>query len=389
MKIPNNRIHKIFVFLLLLLMTSCAKTNSPISNPNNTTPPAMVVVSPTQTKTNTPTSSPTDTQTPTVTQSPNPTISFPLKPGPIITKENAKSIRLLGAIPEKFFIERAGSQLAWSVDSTQIAVGTDGEGVRIIDPYLMKEVGEIRQTGDGIIDRPGGIAYTPDGKALAVTIPQGVYSNPGDVAFYDSRTYKKAKEDLISLEAYVLKFSHNGKWLAYGSRTVGWVIDMNTRKGLFEFAESHSEFNFVLFSWDDKLFAASGAGMFTPILVNTSTWSQEFELEGNICFSPDNKYFAMSPGIWEIEGFQTAMKLGDEFRVGVCDFGKKSDILINTQLKTGIEIWDIEKGELLNTINQGTNVGNFLNIALSPDGRFIAALDYSEQEVGIWGVLGE
>jgi hypothetical protein len=375
--------------LLLLLGASCGKTNPSIPDIINVTPPVMVVASPTETRTISPTPSLTATQTPTVTPSPYPTISYPLKPGLVITRENAKSIRLLGAIPEKLFIERAGSQLAWSIDSTQIAVGTDGEGVRIIDPYLMKEVGEIFQAVVGIIDRPGGIAYTPDGKALAVTIPQGIYSNPGDVVFYDITTYKKVGENLSHLGADVLTFSHSGEWLAYGSHTVGWVIDMNNRKDLYEFAESHTDFNFALFSWDDKLFAASGAGMFSPILVNTKTWSQAFELKETICFSPDNKYFAMSPGIWEIEGFHIAEKLGDEFRVGVCDFGKQSDILINTQIDTGIEIWDIEKGELLNAIKPGTNLGNYLNIALSPDGRFIAALDFSKQEVSIWGILEE
>ena len=279
-----------------------------------------------------------------------------------------------------------GAQLAWSPDSSRIAVTTEGEGVRIIDPLQLEEVGEIRQDTEGIFDRPGGIAYSPNGQFLAVTIPCGIYSNPCHTVFYDAHTYSRTGKELEHIGAYVLTFSHNGKWMAYGSNTTAGVINLEPYGGLFQIGERHSLYDFVLFSEDDRYFAVSGVNFADPLLVNTATWSLEYELDGLICFSPDHFHFAMTPGIWELESYQKVMTFGEEYSIGLCNFGKEGDILINSKSESRLDIWDTATGELLATLGEETVNGRWYSFSLSPDGRLIALVDWDAGGVSFWGI---
>jgi WD40 repeat protein len=375
----------IFTFLLILfLMTSCTELNTTYPDMKSITPPGMSMASPTKIESNTPEVSVMVELTPTITPTYLPNITYPLKPGPIITRENATLVALLGTIPEGSMGGVVGSQLAWSPDSSELAVTTCGEGVKIIDPMAMREIGEINQQIEGIVDCPGGIAYSPDGNILAVSIPQGKYSNPGDISFYETSSFTKVR-DIPSNGAYALKFSHNGKWLAYGGLMGGEVINIETEEQVYQFDETNIDFDFVLFSWDDNYFTASGNG-YSPVLVNTGTWTAEYELDGNICFSLDNKYIAMNPGIWEMGKYQLVKQFETNYFVGLCDFGKQSDILINSESGVGVVIWDVNSGIILNHFLKMIKFSPYYNMALSPDGKLIAVMDRSTKAVSIWGI---
>jgi FOG: WD40 repeat len=387
MEIPKNRLFRIFTIFLLWLLTSCGKTNTPIPNVNTISPSAMALAMPTESRTITPTPSLTATQTPMVTLSSYPTISYPLKPGPVLTRENAGQAVLLGTIQEKLNHTLGDSQLAWSPDGKELALTTDGDGVRFIDPLTMKEVGEIRQDTEGIVDTPGGIAYSPDGIVFAESIPAGVFSNPGDIVFYGTKTHNKIRDNLNIPGAHALTYNHGGDWIAFDGHTVGSVIDLATDKEIYYFGEDKIEFDFVLFSWDDKYFAFSGNGH--PVtLVETNDWKlvNGFDGGGGICFSPDNKWFASKSGIWSLMDFKLTKELGDNYYTERCDFGKENDILINIDSHNDIQIWDILGGELLNSLKRNDNV--IYNMALSTDGKFIVSTDYYDDTVNIWGIPG-
>ncbi|MGB7539116.1 MAG: WD40 repeat domain-containing protein [Anaerolineales bacterium] len=341
--------------------------------------------SPTDTLPPSPTASRTSTPTSTATATLNPTVNYPLQPGQVINRENAGRVIRLGTVHEKLALGEAGAQLAWSPDSSRIAVTTEGDGVRIIDPLQMEEVGEIRQNTEGIFDRPGGIAYSPNGKFLAVTIPCGIYSNPCHTVFYDAQTYSRPGKELEHTGAYVLTFSHNGKWMAYGSRAIARVMNLESYEGLFLVAESHSWYDLVLFSEDDRYFAVSGVNLADSLLVSTATWSLEYELDGKICFSPDNLHFAMTPGIWELDTYQEVMIFGEDFSIGACSFGKQGDILINSHGGTGLDIWDTATGELLAILGDRAE-NRWYSFSLSPDGRLIALVDWDAGGVSFWGI---
>jgi hypothetical protein len=351
-------------------------------------PPGMHEPSPTNTLPSSPTASRTSTPTSTATATLNPTVNLPLKPGEVINRKNAGRVIRLGTVHEKLAGGEVGAQLAWSPDSSRIAVTTEGEGVRIIDPLQMKEVGEIRQDTEGVFDRPGGIAYTSDGRYLAVSVPFGIYSNPSEVVFYDVLTLHEAGRLPHRIGANVLTFSHNGRWMAYGTFGVAGVVNLEPFGGLFYTGEKHSNFTFVLFSEDDRFFAVSGDNFASPLLLETATWSLEYELEGEICFSPDNLHFAMALGIWELGSFQEVMIFGEDFFIGVCSFGRQGDILINSQSGTGLDIWDTATGELLAILGDQMEY-RWYSFSLSPDGRLIALADWGAEGVSFWGIQGE
>jgi WD40 repeat protein len=387
--------------LLLFLSVSCGGVTPESPEFSPPPPPSMNEPSPTRTKlpppgthepsppTGTlpafPTASRTSPPTSTATATLNPTVNYPLKSGPVINGENAGRIIRLGTVHEKLAGGEVGAQLAWSPDSSRIAVTTEGEGVRIIDPLQMKEVGEIRQETEDVFDRPGGIAYTPDGRFLAVSVPFGIYSNPREVVFYDVLTLHEAGRLPHRIGANVLTFSHNGRWMAYGTFGVAGVVNLEPFGGLFYTGEKHSNFTFVLFSEDDRFFAVSGDNFASPLLLETATWSLEYELEGEICFSPDNLHFAMAPGIWELGSFQEVMIFGEDFFIGVCSFGRQGDILINSQSGTGLDIWDTATGELLAILGDQMEY-EWYSFSLSPDGRLIALADWDAGGVSFWGV---
>jgi WD40 repeat protein len=352
-------------------------------------PPEGHNISPPPTRTESWTPSPIATPSPTVNSLAQPSFSYPLKPGPVINRENAKRVIRLGIIPIESLGGIIGSQMAWSPDGSRLAVTTNGEGIRIIDPLAMIEIGEIWRNVEGMADAPGGIASSPDGTMIAVSLPDDESDHPWKIVFFDTQTFAKVREDIPSNIGYVLSFSHHGKWLAYGSQWGGEVINLEDNSQIYQFvADENADFDSVVFSWDDRYFTASANGH-TPGLVHTGSWKVERELSGSICFAPDGERIAMTPVIWSLEDFQLTTNMGDDFGVGLCDFGMQNDILINFDLCLGIGIWDADTGGLLNFLVPMDGCGTFYNVSLSPDGKFIAVIDRLKKVLSIWGIPAE
>ena len=63
----------------------------------------------------------------------------------------------------------------------------------------------------------------------------------------------------------------------------------------------------------------------------------------------------------------------------------RNDIVISLKEGTKIQIWDVEKGELLTEITGPQ--GSIYDVVLSPDGRFIATAEgFENPMVKIWGI---
>jgi WD40 repeat protein len=359
--------------------------------PTRTEQPA---VPPTSTLTGISTPSPTAIPSPTVTSLAQPSFSHPLKPGPVINSENAVQVVLLGSIPEPLIHTYIGSKVAWSPDGRLLAVNTDGEGIRLIDPLTMTEVGEIRQTDADIIDHPGDMAFSPDGTTLAVAIPAGKFSFPNEVAFYDLRTLEPARENIGGQAINVLEYSHHGRWLAVGSDLAMTVEDLSAakRKWLMHFGyeNDNAHFAYATFSQDDAHLAFAGTDSPARIY-RTDTWSEErmfFTQGGGLCFSPDSLSVAVNPGIWSIDGYTVIKEFDPSFTVRVCDFGVQGDILVNiVGINSNIDIWDVHTGKIITSLSGHLIVND---IAFSPDGRFIASVGRdTDDTMNIWGIPAE
>jgi WD40 repeat protein len=307
--------------------------------------------------------------------------------GSIITKENAAQIELLGSIKENLTESLIGSHLAWSPDGKEIALTTNGDGVRIIDPLTMKEVGEIKQNVQGLIDRPSDVAYSPDGKTIAIAIPTGIFSYPNNVAFYDVITHKTVQKTIHWSGINIINYSHNGRWFTYGSDGTIFVINLQNIQGkeLMRYdSDDESRFNYAIFSPNDKYFAF--AGMDFPVQIyDTSSWNSVYKYDGGgggLCFSPDNKYFVNGKGIWSMDNINIVKEFGRELYINVCDYGINGDIIINGEAP--IQILDAKTGEVLNLLKGDKDI---FDIALSPDGRFIASLGSDKYDsIKLWGI---
>src|SRR4030042_6872802 len=142
----------------------------------SSTPPT-----PSVTPSTTPSPAPTLTTTSTTGKA-LPTFSYPITPGPVIDRENAGRLALLGAVTAKtspYFASGIRHQLDWSPDGREIVLASNGDGIRFIDPLNMKDTGGITEISGMAINNPGTEVYSPAGKTIVTTMPAGLQSLPG------------------------------------------------------------------------------------------------------------------------------------------------------------------------------------------------------------------
>ena len=220
--------------------------------------------------------------------------------------------------------------------------------------------GAIARLGKGGVSyRDRGIAFSPDGRHLAVATSMGVW-------LYDAETY----DELTLLtghkeEVTVVAFSSDGTTLA-----------------------SASGFHFpgILKLW------AVETGQ------NIATFQVERGSTDSVSFSPDGKILAWANRLWDVEtGQQLDISLDDRlFDVAFSPDGK---ILAGTGIstvertRTGvIKFYEAETGRLINTLTATQRTRweesskRVSSIAFSPDGRLLASGSADDGTIKLWDV---
>jgi WD40 repeat protein len=321
-----------------------------------------------------------------------PTFSYPITPGPVIDRENAGRLALLGAVNAKtspYLGSGIRHQLDWSPDSREIVLASKGDGIRFIDPLNMKDIGGITEISGVAINFPGMVVISPDGKTIVTTMPVGLFPLPGPIFFIDSKTHIESHKSLGSTETLMIAYNHAGKRMAVGTRFHVSVYDFTLDNWIWNLDDEQNEFyEYVSFSWDDKYLAFTGG--YGTRMVNTSTWEfvksfDDMDMYLPLCFSRDNKYYSFPPGIWSLDDFTLVKSISEEYAFDMCEYGKENDIVISLTSQTIIQIWDVEKGDLLTEITGPQ--GYIYDMVLSPDGRFIATAEgFENPMVNIWGI---
>jgi WD40 repeat protein len=347
-------------------------------------------VTPSTTHSTTPSPTPTLTTTSTASKA-LPTFSYPITPGPVINRENAGRLALLGAVNAKTSnakTSRIRHQIDWSPDGREIVLASNGDGIRFIDPLNMKDIGGITEISGVAINNPGTVVYSPDGKTIATTMPAGLQSLPGPIYFIDSKTHIENHKSLDETETLMITYNHTGKRMAVGSRFFISVYDFTLDKWIWYISEENDFFYFVSFSWDDQYLAFTGE--YGGGIVNTNTWEfakniDDMEMYEYLCFSRDSKYYARLPGIWSMNDFTLHKGFSEGFTFDICEYGIENDIVISLKDDAKIQIWDVEKGEILTEITEQQLY--IYDMVLSPDGRFIATAEgFENPMVKIWGI---
>ncbi len=210
-----------------------------------------------------------------------------------------------------------------------------------------------------------------------------------------------------------MAFNPDGSRLALISATLLQVVTLADYHIQQAGSVSPGKVNSISFSPDGKWMATGYAT--GPIrLWSTDSW-QEIPLKlednsegGKVLFSPNGAYLAAtnlnSVRVWELSSEKMVLKSESGSQKFLCaTFSPDSiHLAIGTQeeqqngdpknFQAGIQIWDVETGQLINTMvghpyaNNGV-VGNWVNaLAFTPDGGTLASGGFLESKIRLWDV---
>ncbi|MDE0323976.1 MAG: sigma-70 family RNA polymerase sigma factor [Candidatus Poribacteria bacterium] len=279
--------------------------------------------------------------------------------------------------------------VAFSPDGKRLAVAT-GAGIWIYDGQTYHELTLL--TGHTSIARA--VAFSPDGKTLASSEEDGAVKlwnlETGDVTTLVGHMYV----------ADSVAFSPDGKMLASGSWD-GTVKLWDTENGqnLATFAAHKSRVFSVAFSPDGKTVAA-GAEDHSIRLWDIETGRNIATLTGHkdkvfsVAFSPDGEILASGDHddtvkVWHVSTGRNLHTFKHRERVFSVAFSPDGKRLAGGAWR-GIKLWNVETGEEVNALKGGAKIRSG-SIAFSPDGATLASASVdrfggTSGEVTLWNV---
>ena len=241
-------------------------------------------------------------------------------------------------------------QIAWSPDNHLVAVGTS-IGIYLFETSTWTEL-RLIETGDWVYL----LAFDPSGEKLLSNGPNGA------LILWDGVT-GKALQKIETQSSWIKStaFSHDGLWLAFISDglalqlweiSTGRVIEILDSDQLASEDYPYSTFDSVSVSWNDQLLAIGTRG-------------------GRI-------------ELWDLETQQIQHTLYSQCKdILTVTFSPVDDILVSTCPDTPIQLWDVNRGALLHTLDAyyiaDTN-------PFSPDGLLLATRNGEDNRVQYWDI---
>ena len=248
--------------------------------------------------------------------------------------------------------------------------------------------GAKARLGKGRINK---IAYSPDGKRLAVASSIGIW-------IYDADSGKEL--DLLTEhtdKVYSVSFNLDGNILASGSSdgTIH-LWDARTSTHLRTMTGHTSRITSVVFSADSKMLA-SGSKDNTICLWDTQsgelrkTLKEHADWVFSMWFSADGKVLASASKdnticLWNTQSgeLRKTLTLGHSQEIFEMAFSADGKTLASWGWESPIYLWDAQTGELRNTLTlQQMDVVN--EMAFSPDGKTLASAMHNDT-VRLWDV---
>jgi hypothetical protein len=306
-------------------------------------------------------------------------------PGPVITKENAGQIVLLGSIPLDIKINGSGRFTpAWSNDSQTIAIAGN-KGVRFIDPFSMieKEYLEIENPEPMVLTEPKyeethDLDYNPDGNKILIATNYHLWE-------FDIERKALIIIDIAG-QTFSATYGNTGQWIIVGAGDGCMIYDGKTYmlKKVIDCWQSAQQLSF---SPNDTYLAIFPKATSVQIR-KTGTWEQlptpSGGNGGTVRFSPDGKYLAIGTTLLNVDSWTIRKELGgDNDHVEYVDFSHDGKLLFSIREK-GVDIWDVNlEGKLFS--KEWEFMGKPYNLSVSPDGRFLATIGY-DNTLRLWGV---
>jgi WD40 repeat protein len=221
-----------------------------------------------------------------------------------------------------------------------VSVGTDlPAGARPISVDNAAKLSLFAQWGDGAPER---VAYSPDGKELALSSSIGIY-------LYEADTLEQIQFIPSDERVYAIAFSPDGKLLASGTA-------------------------------DGTLWLWEYPGMDLKWSLREFTYNVD-----TIVFSPGGKFLVIgSSGLYgfhviDIEKREVVDTFKGDMSVVTALFTPDGKQLITASSYGVIDLWDVEKSERIARLNGPQNLND---IALSPDGKYL--ISNADEEMLVW-----
>jgi RNA polymerase sigma factor (sigma-70 family) len=288
--------------------------------------------------------------------------------------------------------------LAFSPDGKYLATGGMANNfLRLWKVADGKEVRHVRASGPEV----GALAFAPGGNALASG------SDDGELALWDPAAGTKTWHSKQPGEVRALAFAPDGKTLAVGGGAeYGWrrgkqneaflaLVDAKDGKETRRVRMGGDSVASLAFSRDGAVLAAGLGG--TIRVWDGITGKERSSPEGHehwigaVAVSEDGKVAATAGGdgaliLWDLASGAEKRRLhGHRAEARAVGFVPGGKLLASAGTDQTVRVWDLATGEQKMCL-EGSPKGLIYALAISADGKTLAAGDYSDGSVFVWSL---